>query len=148
MKLRLILAGCVFLFILSAGLISCVADADRELTLSELMRERTNQLQALKQSFENDKPLPEDLQEYGHFAGSKTSREALDEPGVQGQLKAFETFYARFVSNPDPETYNIVVKTCISCHERLCPGPLRLIRSLSLEPVPDPGFIMFDREND
>ncbi len=121
---------------------ACHSDAEPE-SLSELMRERTNQLQAMQQAFEQGEAPPGNLQKITHFAGAPVSREALEDPGVQGQLKAFETFYARFAENPDPKTYNIVVKTCISCHERLCPGPLRLIRSLSLEPVEEPGLTFY-----
>lgn len=136
----------VFLFSLfGAGLVwSCTqAEDSSEPTLSELMRERTNQIRDIKSAIEAGQQPDASLFVYDAFTNGEPSRDALKEPGVQGQLMAFDSFYARFAENPTPANYDIMIKTCISCHERLCPGPLRLIRSLSIEEIEEPSFQLF-----
>lgn len=130
---------------LAAGIAwSCTQDtAKHDPTLSELMRERTNQIREIRAAIESGQRPEATLFKYDVFTNGEPSRDALKEPGVQGQLMAFDTFYARFAENPTPANYDIMIKTCISCHERLCPGPLRLIRSLSIEEMEEPGFQMF-----
>jgi len=133
---------------MSGGLLfSCAQpDAAAEATLSDLMRERTNQLQEVKKAVEAGLQPEGELFAYEAFTHGTPSRPALGEPGVQGQLMAFESFYARFALDPSLKNYNTVIQTCMSCHERLCPGPLRLIRSLSIEAVEAPAFELYSRD--
>ncbi|MCC5934225.1 MAG: hypothetical protein LAT75_05640 [Candidatus Cyclonatronum sp.] len=135
---------CLSLFA-AALLFSCTSGLQENQTLSQLMRERTNQMQLIKSAVEAGTPIAAENTVFTPFAKGDPSRDALREPGVQGQLQAFDSFYVRFLDAPTPENYNIVVQTCISCHERMCPGPLRLVRSLALEEIPEPGFQLLNR---
>lgn len=126
-------------------LFSCTAQVLEKQTLSELMRERTNQMQDIRSILVAGE-IPDTAElSFTAFKEGEPSRDALRDPGVVGQMMGFDAFYAQFMQNPTPQNYQIVVQSCISCHERLCPGPLRLIRGLALEEIPDPGFQLFDR---
>ncbi|AXJ00365.1 hypothetical protein CYPRO_1100 [Cyclonatronum proteinivorum] len=138
---------CLFLLSLfGTGLLfSCDSAEDEAQSLSELMRERTNQMQALQAVFEAGEIPDTASLSFIPFVQGEPSREALRDPGVIGQMEGFDAFYARFMDHPTPQNYQIVVQSCVSCHERLCPGPLRLIRGLALEEIPEPGLQFFDR---
>ncbi|MCH8566811.1 MAG: hypothetical protein LAT67_01050 [Balneolales bacterium] len=144
-KYRLIsLLGCFALFVVSSlVMVACQSEKDGAATLSELMRDRTNQLQEIKDMLEAGDEMESATFIYDAFIAGVPSRDALGEPAVQGQLMAFDRFYASFLNDINRDSYTMVIQTCISCHERLCPGPLRLIRSMALEPIPEPGFTRF-----
>lgn len=137
---------CLFLAgLFGLGLLfSCTSGPQENSTLSELMRERTNQLQEIRASIVAGQEPGTASLTFTAFTKGEPSREALRDPGVIGQLQGFDAFYAQFLQNPTPQNYQIVIQSCISCHERLCPGPLRLIRSLALEEIPEPGFQLFE----
>lgn len=137
-----VLLGGLMLFGL---LFSCTSGSGEQQTLSELMRDRTNQLQEIRRSLVAGEVPETASMNFVHFVEGEPSREALRDPGVIGQMQGFDAFYTRFLQEPTAQNYQIVVQSCISCHERLCPGPLRLIRGLALEEIPEPGFQLFNR---
>jgi len=115
-----------------------------EITLSELMRERLEDLRHAKESLIAGEPVSISL--LSHFGDGVPSRDELTNEAFQNELKAFEALYASF-EELDPklikERYQAVVQWCISCHERHCPGPLRAIRTLELEPSGGSDFKLF-----
>lgn len=129
-------------------LFSCSSDSDSGVeddTLSHLMRERLEELRELKSAIENNSPheLPVPVS----FMDGVPSRDELTTEAFQAQLLAFEMLYDTFRSisaEERKERYNLVVQSCIACHQNYCPGPIRAIRTLEFEPGPEPGFILFE----
>ena len=62
-----------------------------------------------------------------HFTDSSFQKEGFN-PMADALLIAANKFDA----SPSIDNYEIVVNTCRSCHEYLCPGPLEMINSLDL----------------
>ena len=63
----------------------------------------------------------------GHFTDSSFQKEGFN-PMADALLIAAN----KFDESPSIDNYEIVVNTCRSCHEYLCPGPLEMINSLDL----------------
>ena len=63
----------------------------------------------------------------GHFTDSSFQKEGFN-PMADALLIASN----KFDVSPSIDNYEIVVNTCRSCHEYLCPGPLEMINSLDL----------------
>ena len=62
-----------------------------------------------------------------HFTDSSFQKEGFN-PMADALLIAAN----KFDVSPSIDNYEIVVNTCRSCHEYLCPGPLEMINSLDL----------------
>ena len=119
------------------GLIACLSEEEHpftEPTLSELMRERFDEMKIVKQAILNDEEVV--FNDTIGFIHGIPSREALTTKEFQSELKAFELTYT-MLTQEEAESirnrYEAVVQWCLSCHERHCPGPIRAIKSLRLD---------------
>ena len=63
----------------------------------------------------------------GHFTDSSFQKEGFN-PMADALLIAAN----KFDESPSIDNYEIVVNTCRSCHEYICPGPLEMINTLEL----------------
>ena len=100
--------------------------------MSEMALSMRNMVDKLKQAKKDIKHgvLPnlsiEDFKN-AHFTDSSFQREGFN-PMADALLLAAKNFD----EYPSLDNYEIVVNTCRSCHEYLCPGPLEMINSLDL----------------
>lgn len=120
------------------------APPQEEPTLSVLMRDRLEDLKILKSAIEAGEAA--DLKAYIGFVHGEPSREQLETEAFRAELQAFDILYATLNDIPDAllkERYELVVQSCISCHERHCPGPIRAIEALEFEPTERQGFTLF-----
>ncbi|MBM3918268.1 MAG: hypothetical protein FJ344_02010 [Sphingomonadales bacterium] len=46
----------------------------------------------------------------------------------------FAQTWAELMKSPDPIRYNMMLQACVGCHQDHCPGPIKKIRKLSIEP--------------
>ena len=65
---------------------------------------------------------------YAHFTDSSFQKEGFN-PMADALLIAAKDFD----ESPSVVNYEIVVNTCRSCHEYMCPGPLEMINTLELD---------------
>ena len=63
-----------------------------------------------------------------HFTDSSFQKEGFN-PMADALLIAAKNFD----ESPSVVNYKIVVNTCRSCHEYMCPGPLEMINTLDLD---------------
>ena len=63
-----------------------------------------------------------------HFTDSSFQKEGFNPMADQLLIAA-----KNFDQSPSEVNYEIVVNTCRSCHEYMCPGPLEMINSLDLK---------------
>lgn len=142
------LKGIVILFVSFLLFWSCgQQQPEPEPTLSELMRQRLEDMREAREAMLAGEVVK--INDVIHFAEGITSREALSTEQFQAELKAFEMLYDamdKFDPADIQSRYQAVVQFCISCHERYCPGPLRAIKSLSIEPVSSPYFRLNNSE--
>lgn len=69
----------------------------------------------------------EDFKAY-HFTDASFQKEGFD-PMADALLMAAH----KFDETPSVENYELVVNSCKSCHEYMCPGPLEMIKTLELD---------------
>ncbi len=102
--------------------------------LAKLMREMAEYTEKIKPAVEN-----------GSFAGSlpQQFRAVKTATPTDDQIKgaSFDEFADAFLNNLETlhsdnnnlkENYNVLVGTCISCHESSCPGPIRRIEKMKI----------------
>ena len=100
--------------------------------MSEMALSMRNMVDKLKQAKKDIKHgvLPnlsiEDFKN-AHFTDSSFQREGFN-PMADALLLAAKNFD----EYPSVDNYEIVVNTCRSCHEYMCPGPLEMINTLDL----------------
>ena len=100
--------------------------------MSEMALSMRNMVDKLKQAKKDIKHgvLPnlsiEDFKN-AHFTDSSFQREGFN-PMADALLLAAKNFD----EYPSLDNYEIVVNTCRSCHEYMCPGPLEMINTLDL----------------
>ena len=63
-----------------------------------------------------------------HFTDSSFQKE-----GFNPMADALVIAAKNFDKSPSVVNYEIVINTCRSCHEYMCPGPLEMINTLDLE---------------
>ena len=63
-----------------------------------------------------------------HFTDSSFQKE-----GFSPMADALIIAAKKFDESPSVVNYEIVVNTCRSCHEYMCPGPIEMINSLDLD---------------
>ena len=100
--------------------------------MSEMALSMRNMVDKLKQAKKDIKHgvLPnlsiEDFKN-AHFTDSSFQKEGFN-PMADALLLAAKNFD----EYPSVDNYEIVVNTCRSCHEYMCPGPLEMINTLDL----------------
>lgn len=138
-----LLKAIVFLIVSFLLLWSCgEQQPETEPTLSELMRQRLEDMREAREAMLAGDVVK--INDVIHFAEGLPSRESLNSEQFQAELKAFEMLYDtidKFDPSDIQSRYQAVVLFCISCHERYCPGPLRAIKTLSIEPISSPYFV-------
>lgn len=46
----------------------------------------------------------------------------------------FSRAWSDLMKSPDTSSYNMMLQACVGCHQDHCPGPIKKIRKLSIEP--------------
>ncbi len=118
-------------------LVACSGEPEQpepeELTLSVLMAQRTAQMAQIRNLVvSGDEVVVEHPVLFEE--GVPSDERYLQEDFISAQ-QAFEEEYAAFIRKMndvrvDAEKFNAVVSSCIDCHERYCPGPIRVINNL------------------
>lgn len=108
-------------------------DDDSELAL--LMRAMYNDSEIIRQAI-LEKRLPEDFREKFKAIHTATPTDAnvRDEnfkPFSNSFLLALDKVYQD--DDNRVENFNTVVSTCIACHQKYCPGPIRKIQKLYIK---------------
>jgi hypothetical protein len=106
-------------------------NGDSELAL--LMRELAAFTDSVKQDILNNRePRPQPVNLSTILTAKKTDEQidkSVYDPLARAYIANVEFFYT---SKPEDrvENYNIMVSTCISCHENFCGGPIKRIQKL------------------
>lgn len=100
--------------------------------LRDAMQERMADLLRMHAQLESgESPTPASWVE---FAGLPHSEFVNDVSQYQEYFVVFDEFYAQISQSPDARNqFNLVVQSCIACHQNVCPGPLRAMNRLILE---------------
>ncbi|MCB0820521.1 MAG: hypothetical protein KDC13_07850 [Bacteroidetes bacterium] len=127
--------------LISSALLSCLwvvlASAkqpleDSELTL--LMRSMADEMKKVKSVVLTDKFYDKWEVDYKHMLVATPSTEAKKGPKFNDFAKAFLTQLSRTQENKDVSQirpqFNLLVNSCIHCHESFCPGPLSMLKKL------------------
>lgn len=105
---------------------------EAELTLRDAMQSRMTEMVRIKVLIENGEPIPES--EIIRFKGLPNSEFVDDVSEYQDAFDSFDEFYTALHTSENPARhFNIIVQTCASCHQNVCPGPLRFIERLEIE---------------
>ncbi len=131
---RFKLTGVFVLFALSSFVLTfCTAEVEEyeDKTLSQIMRERVDDLRIAREAIINGEEF--ELTAFNSFSEGTPSRENLLTERQWEELASFDMLYGVLMKQASAESYNSVVQTCLSCHERTCPGPVRLIQRLAID---------------
>ena len=121
---------CLLLLVYSCQQSTKVQNYPNEMSEMALsMRNMVDKLKQAKKDIEHG-VLPnlsiEDFKN-AHFTDSSFQKEGFN-PMADALLLAAKNFD----EYPSVDNYEIVVNTCRSCHEYMCPGPLEMINTLDL----------------
>ncbi|MCC5925619.1 MAG: hypothetical protein JJU41_03575 [Bacteroidetes bacterium] len=99
--------------------------------LREAMQERMSDMLRIHADLEAGKtPVAKPLTS---FAGLPHSEHVDDVSEYQDFFMVFESMYADIFTSENPrQQFNIVMSSCIACHQNVCPGPLRSMNRLLL----------------
>lgn len=99
--------------------------------LREAMQERMTDMLRIHADLEAGKTLqPRPLTA---FAGLPNSEHVSDVSEYQDFFVVFESMYADIFTSQNPrQQFNMVMSSCIACHQNVCPGPLRSMNRLLL----------------
>jgi len=99
-----------------------------EMALS--MRSMVDKLQQAKDDIERGIEPKLSIEDFksDHFTDQSFQKEGFD-PMADALLLAAN----KFDETPSIANYELVLNSCKSCHEYMCPGPLELIKTLELE---------------
>lgn len=99
--------------------------------LREAMQERMSEMLRIHADLEAGKqPTPRPVTQ---FAGLPHSEHVDDVSEYQDFFVVFESMYADLFTASDPrQQFNVVMASCIACHQNVCPGPLRSMNRLML----------------
>ena len=122
---------CLLLLVYSCQQSTKVQNYPNEMSEMALsMRNMVDKLKQAKKDIEHG-VLPnlsiEDFKN-AHFTDSSFQKEGFN-PMADALLLAAKNFD----EYPSVDNYEIVVNTCRSCHEYMCPGPLEMINTLDLD---------------
>ncbi len=122
---------CLLLLVYSCQQSTKVQNYPNEMSEMALsMRNMVDKLKQAKKDIEHG-VLPnlsiEDFKN-AHFTDSSFQKEGFN-PMADALLLAAKNFD----EYPSVDNYEIVVNTCRSCHEYMCPGPLEMINTLELD---------------
>lgn len=106
------------------------ASAPREINdLRDAMQERMAEVLRIRE--ELDRGEHPAAREFARFAGLPHSEFVDDVSEYQEMFEVFDTMYEGIFKAADPEAqFRLVMQTCISCHQQVCPGPLRAMNRL------------------
>lgn len=133
----------IFLVFFTIGLISALAlfsfeeHTSPEVNLRDAMQHRLQDMLRMKQSFEEGK-IPSPDPKIIHFAGLGHSEAVKEVVSYQDHFMSFDQFYADLNGYSIQQRqeaiahYNTIVRSCESCHQTVCPGPLRSIKRLKI----------------
>ncbi|MEX1189322.1 MAG: hypothetical protein WED33_08690 [Bacteroidia bacterium] len=117
-------------------LLSSSTEQASESELSKLMRVMADDMKKMKSSVDAGKPLKKWGKAYEEIKTATPSAESKKGEHFQEYANSFLTQVNRMKvaeTNLDlrPQ-YNLLVQTCIRCHETYCPGPISMLRKLKL----------------
>lgn len=107
-----------------------------ESPLSKLMREMTGEMKKLRSSTIAGKTFTKWGKSYDRILTAKPSADSKKGEYFEEYAKTFLTQVERTKTANQPATiipaYNLLVGTCIHCHEKYCPGPISMLRKLTI----------------
>lgn len=109
-------------------------NGDSELAL--LMRKMLSQADSLKIAVQHNKKWQSFPEEFNLILTAKPTDDQTKKPGFNAFAISYLDQLKTLYQSPPSElrkNYNMVINTCISCHEEHCPGPLTVINKLKLQ---------------
>jgi len=107
-----------------------------ESELSKLMRVMANDMKKMKPLIASSKHLKKWGKDYASIKTAKPSADSKKGEHFDEYANAFLTRVAKMQAVDNnveliPQ-YNLLVQSCIRCHETYCPGPISMLRKLKL----------------
>lgn len=107
-----------------------------ESPLSKLMREMSSDMKKLRISAIKGKTYSKWGKTYDRILTAKPSADSKKGQYFEEYAKAFLAQVERTKAANQPENikpaYNLLVGTCIHCHEKYCPGPISMLRKFTI----------------
>lgn len=107
-----------------------------ESPLSKLMREMAGDMKKLRAATLEGKMYSKWGKSYEKITTAKPSADSKKGEHFQEYASVFLTQVERTKQATTPESlkpaYNLLVQSCIRCHETYCPGPITMLKKLSI----------------
>jgi hypothetical protein len=107
-----------------------IIDPNPTSEMAMLMRNMTNQLDSLKNNFENNLNTENALLNFDLIHTKKTTDRSFDQAHIKPMSEAFDYSVKVFNRSPIKKNYNAIVNNCVNCHQLSCQGPLVKIHKL------------------
>jgi hypothetical protein len=107
-----------------------IIDPNPTSEMAMLMRNMTNQLDSLKNNFENNLNTENALLNFDLINTKITTDRSFDQPHIKPMSEAFDYSVKVFNRSPIKKNYNAIVNNCVNCHQLSCQGPLVKIHKL------------------
>lgn len=107
-----------------------------ESALSKLMREMTSDMKKVRAAAISGKSFTKWGKSYDRILTAKPSADSKKGEYFEDYAKTFLAQVERTKTANEQATiipdYNLLVGTCIHCHEKYCPGPITMLRKLTI----------------
>jgi hypothetical protein len=119
-------------------LLSCNASSDPQqapVALIAMMRDQEAQTKQIRKRLLEGDSLLSDLTLLHDFKEGMPSAPDKNAEPFPELSDAFKQAYQEMIQQPGKITrYNVMINSCVDCHEQFCPGPLRQIKALQIQP--------------
>jgi hypothetical protein len=110
------------------------AEPDTSLTLVAMMRVQEADVLSLRQRIVDGDTLLADIHLKHDFLEGTPSSPDKNDRNFPELSAAFVEAFNELKSTPaKTEQFNLMIASCIDCHEQFCPGPIRQIKKLQIE---------------
>jgi len=110
------------------------AEPEANLTLVAMMRIQEADVLALRQRIiDGDTLLAGIHLKHDFLEGTPTSPDKNDRNFPELSAAFVEAFNELKTNPAKTEQFNLMIASCVDCHEQFCPGPIRQIKKLQIE---------------
>lgn len=110
------------------------AEPDTDLTLVAMMRDQEADVLSLRQRIIDGDTLLAGIHLKHDFLEGAPSSPDKNDRNFPELSAAFVEAFNELKTNPaKTEQFNLMITSCVDCHEQFCPGPIRQIKKLQIE---------------
>ncbi len=117
------------------GAIETIKDPNNPKPMALAMRQMVSNAQQMKELIEKGQKLNVAKFPFIRFYLVEPTDPSILEPQFYENARLFQETYTALFKHPEQQEkyYNVVINSCVNCHQSYCSGPLKRIKKLYIE---------------